>query len=160
MTEKLYPYLDPDKNKCVTCGLFRIYTDPKLDTFFASLGKLYGAGKINYKINRRINEPKATIFCSLGLPQAMEIDEPCQFHQPKLDYSPEHYSTIHASTLSMRLAEETKLLTAKTKRLAVIAIFISVALGTGQLLIASLQVETPLWITKLLHNLLALFSCR
>jgi hypothetical protein len=157
MTDNNDPYLDPDKNKCVTCGLFRIYTDPKLDTFFASLGKLHESGKINYKINRRINEPKATIFCSLGLPQAMEIDEPCQFHQPKLDYPPEHYSTIHAANLSIRLAEETKLLTAKTKCLAVIAIIISVVLGLGQLSIAALQIEPPVCILKFLQKILALF---
>lgn len=173
MTEKLDPYLDPNKNKCITCGLCCDYIDPKFDKIFSSLGKLHESGKINYTINRRINEPQVTMFCSAGLPQAMDIDKPCQFHQPDFGYSIEHYLTIYSATLTKLLteetktltlktnilAEDTKLLTAKTKRLAVIAIFISIVLGTGQLLLAALQVSPPLWLAKLVHNLLALFSC-
>ena len=160
MTESINQNLDPAINKCVTCGLSRIYTNPEFDALFVNIGKLHEAKKINYKINRIICEPGGTIFCTLGLPQAMKIDEPCQFHQPKLDYSIEHYSTIYSATLNNLLAEETKLLTAKTKRLATIAIFISVILGILQVIIGALQVETPLWLSKLLHNLFSLLPCR
>ncbi|MFZ3046044.1 MAG: hypothetical protein WA151_09035, partial [Desulfatirhabdiaceae bacterium] len=121
-SEKLDPHLDPKINKCVTCGLFRVYTVSELDGLFASLGHLHKAGKINYKINRVLIGPdEATIFCSVGLPQAMKIDEACHFHQPKFDYPIEHYSAIHSATLSKILAEDTRVLTIKTKRLAVIA---------------------------------------
>ena len=140
MNENLDPKLNPKENKCLTCGLSCIYTDPENDSFFANLGHLYETGKINYKINRIIFEPGSTIFCSLGLPQAMKIDEPCHFHQPKLDYPIEHYSAIHSATLTNLLTEETKKLTAKmhwlTKRiyfltvaaiiLAIITIYISI----------------------------------
>ena len=156
MAENLDPKLDPKENKCLTCGLSCIYTDPQNDSFFANIGHLYETGKINYKINRIIFEPGSTIFCTLSLPQAMQIKEPCQFHQPKIGYPPEHYSAIHSATLTMRLLEETKLLTAEAKRLSVIAIFISVVLGIGQLLLASLQVETPLWLSKLIQGLLSM----
>jgi hypothetical protein len=143
MNENLDPKLNPKENKCLTCGLSCIYTDPENDPFFANLGHLYETGKINYKINRIIFEPGSTIFCSLGLPQAMKIDEPCQFHQPKIGYPPEHYSAIHAAALSKRLAEETKLLTAKTKQLSTIAICIAIAVGVFQLLFGALQPAFP-----------------
>lgn len=141
MTEKLNPYLDPEINKCVTCGLSRMYTNPQFDALFTNIEQLYKAKKINYKINRIICEPDGTIFCSLGLPQAMKIDESCQFHQPKLDYSIEHYSTIYSATLSRLLAEETKNLTFKTKRLAIVAIFIAIGIGLLQIVIGWLQIQ-------------------
>jgi hypothetical protein len=164
-TEKLDPKLDPAVNKCVTCGLSRIYTDPKFDNLFVNIGQLYEAGKINYKINRIIIQPDGTIFCTLGLPQAMKINESCQFHQPKLDYPIEHYSTIYSATLSRLLTEETKNLTFKTKRLATIAIFIAIGIGLLQVCIGYIQVEisAPGWtrnaLHTLLHGLLSLFSC-
>jgi|GEM_PF-3772989 len=160
--EKLDPRLDPAVNKCITCGLSRIYSNPAFDDLFVNIGKLYGAKKINYKINRKLIGPnEATIFCSLGLPQAMEIEEPCQFHQAKLDYPPEHYSVIYSATLTNFLAEKTIKLTAKTKCLAIIAIVVAVGLGLLQLGIGLLQIHisTPGWSRKVFHSLLSFFSC-
>jgi hypothetical protein len=176
MTESINQNLDPSINKCVTCGLSRIYTNPEFDTLFVNIGKLYKAKKINYKINRIICEPGGTIFCTLGLPQAMKIDESCQFHQPKLDYSNEHYSTIYSATqtnilteetkiLTLKtnlLAEDTKLLTAKTKRLSTIAIFIAIGIGMLQsvLILLQIHITSPGWFEKAFHNLLTFFYCR
>jgi hypothetical protein len=139
MTKNIPAFLDPSINKCITCGLSRTYDDPKNDEFFTNIGKLNEAGKINYKINRYIHEPVITIFCSAGLPQAMKIDEACQFHQLKLGYPPEHYSTIYSATLSRILAEETKRLTAKTNYLAKTAICIAIGLGLLQVIIGLLK---------------------
>ena len=162
MTEKLDPNLDPAINKCVTCGLSRIYNDPKFDKRFIDIGKLYDDKKINYKINRFIIGPnEATIFCSLGLSQSMKLDKPCQFHQAKFDYPSEHYSSIYSATLTNLLAEETIKLTAKTKCLAIIAIVVALGLGLLQLGIGLLQVHisNPGWLRKVFHSLLSLFSC-
>jgi hypothetical protein len=154
MTEKLDPNLDPATNKCVTCGLFRIYTDPKFDDLFGNIGHLYKAGKINFKINRKLIGPdEATIFCSVGLPQAMKLNEFCQFYQPKLGYPIEHYSAMYSAMLSRLLAEETKHLATKTKRLATIAIWIAIGLGLLQI-----EISNAGWIGKAFHNLLSLFS--
>jgi len=165
MTEKPDPNLDPAINKCVTCGLFRKYTDPKLDDLFINIGHLNDAGKINFKINRKLIGPnEATNFCSVGLPQSMKLNEFCQFYQPELGYPIEHYSTMYSADLSRLLTEETKNLTFKTKRLATVAIFIAIGVGLLQSLIGYMQIEilAPGWIRNasntLLHSVLSLFS--
>jgi hypothetical protein len=162
MVEQLDPNLDPDINKCVTCGLFRVYKDPKLDNLFASLGKLHAAHKINSKLSRKIFEPGPTIFCSVGRTESMKLDELCQFHQTDFGYSSEHYVAIYSTQLTNNLAEETKILTAATKRLAVIAIVIAVLLGLLQAGIGLLQVQTssPQFVQKVIHRISSLFYCQ
>lgn len=164
MAEQLDPNLDPAINKCVTCGLFRTYRDPKLDNLFASLGKLHADHKINSKLSRKIFEPGPTIFCSVGRTESMKLDELCQFHQTDFGYSSEHYATIYSAQLTNILAEETKTLTVATKNLAVIAIVIAVVLGILQIGIGIAQLkQTPPQlagtVSQSLLHLLALLSC-